>query len=107
MRRLKTTGRQQGGAIFAGKSWLAACRVLKSAEIVSEMMIECHLGYSVYVVYIDMYIYNMLYYIFTHKHRRIHICTAIILRLNSGSDLVTIIHLYVVGATSKVASYAC
>lgn len=61
MRRLKTTGRQQGGAIFAGKSWLAACRVLKSAEIVSEMMIECHLGYSVYVVYIDMYIYIYIY----------------------------------------------
>ena len=75
MRRLKTTGRQQGGAIFAGKSWLAACRVLKSAEIVSEMMVECHIGYSVYVVYIDMYIYNMLYYIYTHKRRCIqHIC---------------------------------
>lgn len=48
-----------------------------------------------------------MYTTYLYIFGRIHICTAIILRLNSGSDLVTTIHLHVVGATSKVASYAC
>ena len=88
---LKNHGKAARRSHFCRK--IMACRVLKSAEIVSEMVIECYIGYSVYVVYIDM-----LYYIYTHKHSCIHICTAIILRLFSGSDLVTTIHLYVVGA---------